>query len=101
MDRKEELMKSLGGKADENLVGPMIEEVVFIENQLSELKKLPFIKVHPADPQKQKATPAAKLYTQLSAQYNSALRTLVSLTGGDGAEGDSPLREWAKNYVDQ
>ena len=98
MDRKEELMKCLGAKADEKLVGPMIDEVIFIENQLNELKKLPFIQVHPKDPQKQKATPAARLNTQLSAQYNSAMRTLVSLSGGDAAAEDSPLREWARNY---
>lgn len=93
------MLKSLGGKADRNLVEPMIEEVIFLEDQLEKLKKLPFVKVHPKDPTMQKTTPAARLYTQLSAQYNSAMRTLVSLSGGDAAAEDSPLREWARKYA--
>lgn len=98
MSRKEELLKSLGSKADEKLVEPMIDEIVFLESQLEQLKKLPFIKINPKDPTQQKATPAARLYTQFSAQYNSAMRTLVSLSGGDSVAEDSPLREWAKNF---
>lgn len=98
MSRKEELLKCLGSKADEKLIEPMIDEIIFLEAQLEQLKKLPFIKIHPKDPTRQKATPAARLYTQLSAQYNSAMRTLVSLSGGDSVVEESPLREWAKNY---
>lgn len=99
MSRKDELIQCLGANADMNLVGHIIDEVIFIEGQLEELKKLPFIKVHPQNPELQKTTPAAKLFTQLSAQYNSALRTLVSLTGGDTSAEDSPLRKWAKEYA--
>lgn len=99
LDRKEELIACLGAKADLKLVGNMIDEVIFLEEQLDSLKKLPFIKVHPSNPELQKATPASRLYTQLSAQYNSALRTLVSLTGGDASAEDSPLRKWAKDYA--
>lgn len=98
VDRREEILKSLGAKADEKMVGPLVDEVVFLEDQLAALKKLPFIKVHPKNPDMQKATPASRLYTQLSAQYNSAMRTLVSLSGGDAAAEDSPLRKWAKEY---
>ena len=98
MSRKEKLLECLGAKADLNLVGNVIDEVIFLEEQLDALMKLPFIKVHPTNPELQKATPASKLYTQLSAQYNSALRTLVSLVGGDATVEDSPLRKWAKDY---
>ena len=96
MDRKEELIRALGAKANMTLLGEMVDEVIFIEGQLEEIRKLPFIKVHPSNPQLQKSTPAAALYIKLNAQYNSALRTLASLSGqGDGSE-DSPLRKWAK-----
>lgn len=99
MGRKEELIKCLGGKADMNLVGNLIDEIIFLEVKLEELKKLPFIKVHPDNPELQKATPASKLFVQFAAQYNSAVRTLVSLSGGDASGEDSPLREWARKYA--
>lgn len=99
MDRKKELIKCLNGQIDERLVDQLIDEILFLEEQLKELSKLPFIKVHPDNPELQKATPAARLYTQLGAQYNSALRSLVSLTGGDGSGEDSPLRKWVKEHA--
>lgn len=99
MDRREELLSCLN--ADEKLVGHLVDEVIYLEGQIEEVKKLPFIKVHPNDPQKQKSTPAARLYVQLSAQYNSVIRTLVSIANGDGTDNEeSPLRKWAKKYAD-
>lgn len=97
MDRRKELLDCLD--VDEKLVGHLVDEIIYLEDQIAEVKKLPFIKVHPDDPQKQKATPASRLYVQLSAQYNSAIRTLVSLSNGDDNEGDSPLRNWVKNHA--
>ena len=99
MDRKSQLIKCLGAKADLDLTGNLIDEIIFLEQQLDKLMKLPFIKVHPDTPELQKTAPAAKLFTQLSSQYNSALRTLVSMTGGDVSAEDSPLRKWAKEYA--
>ena len=93
MDRKEELIKALGAKVNMTLLGEMVDEVIFIE-------KLPFIKVHPSNPQLQKSTPAAGLYIKLNAQYNSALRTLASLSGQSDSSEDSPLRKWAKKRAD-
>ena len=100
MDRRKDLLSCLSGNTDERLVGQLIDEILFLENQLKALKKLPFIKVHPTNPELQKATPASKLYIQVNAQYNSAIRTLVSLSGNDNANEDSPLRKWVKKHVD-
>lgn len=97
MDRREELLNCLN--ADETLVGHLVDEIIYLEDQIAEVKKLPFIKVHPNDPQKQKATPASRLYIQLNAQYNSAIRTLVSITNNNDAEEDSPLRQWVKKHA--
>lgn len=101
MDRKKELLECLGGKVDEKLVGHLIDEIIYLEDQIAEIKKLPFIKVHPDNPALQKATPAARLYNQLNAQYNSTIRTLVSLSGGDTTSEESPLRQWVKKHVDK
>lgn len=96
MSRKDELMKFMGDKIDKAFVEPMVDEVIFLEGQLTELKKLPFIKVHPSNPELQKATPASRLYVSLMAQYNANIRTLSHLSGATETEEDSPLRAWAK-----
>lgn len=96
MSRKEELLKYMNGKADPELTEHLINEAVFLEEQLEALKKLPFIKVHPQNPELQKATPASRMYVSLMAQYNANIRTLAHLSGATETEEESPLRAWAK-----
>ena len=59
MTRKENLIKALEG-TDIVLIENVIDEVVFLEKQLKDLKKLPFIKVNPKNPAQQRVTPAQK-----------------------------------------
>lgn len=99
MGRKEELLEYLGGNENRVLIERTIDEVIAIEEQLSRLRKLPFIKVHPENPEIQKATPASRLYVSLLAQYNVNIRTLARLAGKSEVEEDSPLRGWARNRV--
>lgn len=96
MTRKEELLKVI--ENDPALV-PLIDDVVFLEERLEELKKLPFIKVHPKDPTKQKATPAQKQYKELLQQYVNIIRVLIRATGTDESDEESPLRKWVKQHV--
>ena len=96
MDRKQKLLKYLGDSANKELIEPLVDEVVFLEGRLSELKKLPFVRTNPRNPQLQKATPASRLYVSLMAQYNANIRTLASISGKNETEEESPLRIWAK-----
>lgn len=96
MDRKEELLKIID---DDVTLIPLIDEVVFLEGRLEELKKLPFIKVHPKDSTKQKATPAQKQYKELLQQYVNIIRVLTRATGTDESDEESPLRKWVKQHV--
>ena len=87
------------GRENDIKAEQLIDEIVFIEGQLRELKKLPFLSVHRRNPSLQKATPAAKLYKEMIQQYNNSLRLLFRLSGdinGDTEE-ESPLRLWAKS----
>ena len=61
---------------------------------MEELKKLPFIKVHPKDSTKQKATTAQKQYKELLQQYVNIIRVLIRATGTDESDDESPLRKW-------
>lgn len=103
-DRKEELLSLITKSDPDNKVRAelLIDEIVFIEEQLEAVKKLPFIRVNPDNPEMQKATPAAKQYKELMQQYNNSLRLLFKLSGdlNSEPEEDSPLRAWARNRID-
>ena len=60
---------------------------------MEELKKHPFIQVHPKDPTKQRATTAAKLYKEHSQSYMNAIRMLYSMINGHEVEEDA-VTKW-------
>ena len=94
MDRKEELLKAFE-EVDEgikDIVVPMIDDVVFLEEQLRDLRRLPLLRIHPTDPTKQQATPAAKMYKEFLQQYNNCINILCGVLNRNGAEEESPLR---------
>lgn len=97
MTRKEELLKLLNN--DITYI-PLVNEMVYLEDQLDELRELPKIKVHPSDPTKQKTTPAAKLYKEYLQQYTNIVRILMKATGADETEEESPLRRWMNEHTD-
>lgn len=101
IDRKQELINIVTKTGTDNFAktSQLIDELVFIENKLRELRELPFLNVHPDKPALQKATPAAKQYKEMMQQYNNSLRLLFRLTGdlGGEVEEESPLRQWAKS----
>ncbi len=89
-ERKQELIEYIGDRT----LDPLIDDFVFIEGQLTELRKLPFIRVHPNDPSRQKTTPAAKQYKELLQQYTNIAKILLKVSGADEADQESPLRKW-------
>lgn len=97
MSRKDELLKIVDNN---ELFINLVDEIVFIENQLIELKKLPFINVNPKNSLQQKSTPAAKLYKELLQQYNNSLKVLGRAIGEDENNDESPLRKWVKSRKD-
>ena len=103
MPRKEELEKIVFKTGSDNNIkaSQLIEEIIFLEDQMEILRGLPFIKINPKNNMQQKATPAAKMYKETLQQYNNSLRLLFRLTGDMGeSEEDSPLRRWIKSRED-
>lgn len=100
MDRRQEL-EQLIGKDSVELLGEVVDQVIFLEGKLDELKKLPFIQVHPKDASKQKNTPAAKMYKEFLQQYINCIKLIEGVMykekrlEGDEVE-ESPLREWMR-----
>lgn len=105
MDRKQELLELINKSGVDNDIkaAQLVDEIIFIEKQLRELRKYPFIAVNPKNTMQQKATPAAKQYKELLQQYNNSLKLLLRLSGdlGGEAEEDSPLRAWARARIDK
>lgn len=100
MTRKEELESIIFKDGNDNSIkaAQLIDEIVFLEEQMKELRKLPFIKVNPENNMQQKATPAAKQYKEILQQYNNSLRLLFRITGEMGeSDEESPLRKWVKS----
>lgn len=103
MGRKEELLQLIckNGSNNDIKARQLVDEIIFIEEQLVYLKTLPFININPKNPMQQKTTPAAKQYKELLQQYNNSLRLLLKMSGDIGeSEEESPLRKWAKSRKD-
>ena len=97
-DRKKELLKLVN---NDIVLTKAIEEMVILEKRLDYLKSLPFIKVHPNDFTKQKATPASKLYRELLQQYTTLVRIMMRATGTDEHDEESPLRKWFRENMEE
>lgn len=96
-ERKSEL---LGVIEENSTLIPLIDEMVYLEEQLDHLRPLPKIKIHPKDPSIQKVTPAAKLYKELLQQYTNIIRIIMKITGEDDTQEESPLRTWVRKHAD-
>ena len=96
MTREEELRALVG---DDPLMGHLVGEMLELEKQMDYLRTLPKIKVHPNDPSRQRATPAAKLYKESLQQYTNIIRILMRATGTDIEDDESPLRKWFNAHV--
>ncbi|MBQ5825204.1 MAG: hypothetical protein IIW48_10425 [Clostridia bacterium] len=78
------------------IISKIIEEICFLEVQLDELRKLPFIEINPKNPRQQRATPASKLYKEMLQQYNGCIKVLLSASGKSETSEESPLRQYLK-----
>lgn len=105
MSRKDELLKIVPEESLE-LVKSVIDDVIFLEERLTELKKLPFIEVNPKNPMKQRSTPASKLYKEFLQQYINCIKMIEYIIykekrlEGEELE-ESPLRKWFRENADK
>lgn len=96
--RKEILLNAFKNVENgKDVILPMIDDVVFLEERLIELRELPFIRIDENDPSRQKPTPAAKQYKELLQQYNNCIKILTGVLRKDSVEEDSPLRAFLRD----
>lgn len=91
MTRKEELLQVVG---DNSVLIRLVDDMVFLEAQLDQLRAYPMIKVDPENPARQKATPASRQYKEFLQQYVNVVKVIQKKMGAEGAEDASPLMKW-------
>lgn len=80
--KREETLKDIFKDVDESekkLIDPLLEEVIYLEEQMKYLRTLPQIKIHPTNNAIQRKTEAAKLYKEYSQSYMNAIRILLGV----------------------
>ena len=98
--RRAELLKTFANVDGVNVVmGPMVNDMVFLEQQLSELRQLPFIRVNPNNPAQQKPTAAAKQYKELLQQYNNCVKIIAGAIKSTATDDESPLRAFLRTVA--
>lgn len=78
------------------IVSRLIDEAVYLEERLTELKKYPHIKFHPQNPNLQKITAAGKQYREYLQTYTNIIRALERTYANEETETESPLRQFLK-----
>ena len=96
MTRLEEL-QTIFEKVDEDkasVIAPLLPQVVFIEERLRELQKVPHIRIHPKNPARQEITAAGKQYKELMQSYLNAVKVLQMTLGRYAVEERDAFDEW-------
>lgn len=96
MDRKETLLNIFKDVEESKriLVLPLIDDVVYLENQLSKLRDLPKIRIHPKNPERQETTPAGKMYKEYMQSYINAIKTLQTTLSRYTQEEQDAFEKW-------
>lgn len=95
-ERAAELLKIAAANGEEEKARELVEDLAFLEERLQELRRLPFLKIDANNPERQKATPAARQYKELLQQYNNSMKLFMKICGDlNEEEVESPLRAWA------
>lgn len=98
MERAEQL-HNIFKEVDEGkrvIVDRLIDEAVYLEERLQELKQYPHIKFHPKNPALQKITAAGKQYREYLQTYVNLMDKLAKVYGKDEGVDESPLRAFLK-----
>ena len=80
MGRYEQLQEIFSSIDDDkkSVIEPLLSDVVFMEERLTELKALPHIRVDKKNPRRQEVTPAFKQWKDMQQQYLNALKVLMT-----------------------
>lgn len=94
-----ESLKAIFEKVDADkaaVVSPLLPQVVFMEQQLEELRSVPHIRIHPKNPARQEITAAGKQYKELMQSYLNAVKVLQMTLSRYAQEDEDEFDKWIK-----
>ena len=92
-----ESLKAIFEKVDADkaaVISPLLPQVVFMEQRLEELKKVPHIRIHPKNPARQEITAAGKQYKELMQSYLNAVKVLQMTLSRYSVDEKDAFDEW-------
>lgn len=96
-DQLNEIFKNVD-EAQKQLIDPLLDELVRLEVEIAELRKLPQLRVHPNNPSIQKLTPAARLLKMELQSYMNAVRILSGILNKIESTTQDELLEALKQF---
>lgn len=85
--------------SERDLVDRLIDEVIFYESQMDQMRALPFVSVNPRNPAQQRRTEASKLYKDLFGQYMNAIRILLNVLRKNDSTAADMLAEQLEEFM--
>lgn len=96
-EQLDEIFKNVD-ESQKQLIDPLLDELVRLENEIAELRKLPQLRVHPNNPSIQKLTPAARLLKMELQSYMNAVRILSGILNKIESTTQDELLEALKQF---
>ena len=100
MSRLEELT-AVAEKLDADkrtAVEPLLIDIVFMENRLADLRKLPHLRIHPKNPERQQVTAAGKQYKETMQSYLNALKVVLTAINRQESDAAAELLDKLKEF---
>lgn len=100
MDRLTQLLE-ISAKLDPDkrtAVEPLLTDIVFMESRLAELRKLPHIRIHPRNPERQQITAAGKQYKETMQSYLNALKVIITAINRQESDAAAELLDKLKEF---
>lgn len=95
-----QIFSGIDGDVNET-VSQLIDETVYLEQQLTLLRGDSMFRVHPQNPELVKVSPRAKLYKEFLQQYTNCIKSLLAVLNKNAPEEVSPLRQWLEERQKQ
>ena len=95
-----ESLKAIFEKVDADkaaVISPLLPQVVFMEQRLDELRRVPHIRIHPKNPARQEITAAGKQYKELMQSYLNAVKVLQITLSRYSVEEKDAFDEWMES----
>ena len=100
MDRLTQLFE-ISAKLDPDkrtAVEPLLIDIVFMENRLADLRKLPHLRIHPKNPERQQVTAAGKQYKETMQSYLNALKVVLAAINRQESDAAAELLDKLKEF---